>query len=132
MVRNRLCLDVRLDMQNHWIKFRDSNNLTNKSISIPSSSDPEDIHEVTIFDTDSILDERDNFYPGLVVAKDGYIPVGGCEIGSGDPYFVNLEEGEDSALYQIYHDEVSDQGYSKDDAVCVVLRNFKDILNCIN
>ncbi len=67
-------------------------------------------------------------YPGLVVQKDGFLPVGGCQIGSGDPYFIRISEGAGGSLYQIYHDAVSDEDYSRDDAIVIVLKDYRDIL----
>ncbi len=35
-----------------------------------------------------IEDETSHCYPGNNVVKSGYIAVGGCLCGSGDPYFI--------------------------------------------
>jgi hypothetical protein len=47
-------------------------------------------------------------YPGCVIREHGFVSVGGDATGGGNPYFINLNEGEDPALYQIDHD-ISDQ-----------------------
>lgn len=43
------------------------------------------------FTTDQIIDEALFVYPGEVVLSLGYLPVGACSGGSGDPYFFTIE-----------------------------------------
>ena len=59
-------------------------------------------------DEKNIRSESIDCYPGLAILKQGYINVAFCTEGSGDPYFVCMEEGDDPPLYQVYHD-VSDE-----------------------
>jgi hypothetical protein len=59
-------------------------------------------------DADGIRSESLKCYPGCAIRDLGYINVGSDSSGGGDPYFVNIHEGNDPPLYQIYHD-VSDQ-----------------------
>ena len=47
-------------------------------------------------------------YPGKPILERGYICVGGCSHGSGDQYFLAVEEGDDPPLYQIDHESGSD------------------------
>ena len=50
-----------------------------------------------------------NMYPGCAIFKHGYIGIGEDPTGSGDPYFIKTDEGDNPPVYQIYHD-VSDKG----------------------
>ena len=50
-----------------------------------------------------------NMYPGCAIFELGYIGIGEDPRGSGDPYFIKIDEGENPPVYQIYHD-VSDKG----------------------
>ncbi len=73
-------------------------------------------------------DEAENAYPGLIVIKDGYVPIGSCLLGSGDPYFINKNDGENGPIYRIYHDSVFDDGYDKNQAIEKVVDNYTKII----
>lgn len=47
-------------------------------------------------------------YPGCAIFDLGYICIAADPTGGGDPYFINIEEGNNPAIYQVYHD-VSDK-----------------------
>ena len=51
--------------------------------------------------------------------------------GSGDPYFINIDDGANGPLYRIYHDAVGEDGYDRNDAVAVVLESQSDILKYV-
>jgi hypothetical protein len=74
------------------------------------------------------IDELTNFWPGLDVSKDGYVPVASCSIGSGDYYYINTRDGQDGPLYRVYHDAVGSEGYKTKDAVAMVLNRYEDVL----
>lgn len=48
-------------------------------------------------------------YPGCAIFDLSYIGIGEDPTGSGDPFFINLNEGNNPPVYQIFHD-VSDIG----------------------
>jgi hypothetical protein len=75
------------------------------------------------------IDEAENCWPGIGVAKDGYVPVGSCLYGSGDYYYIRTSDGESGPLYRIYHDAVDAHGYDPSDAIAVVLKNYQDLLH---
>ena len=54
--------------------------------------------------------------------------------GSGDPYFINLNDGSNGCLYRIYHDAemIDDNSYNLDDAVNTVLKNYTDLLKYVS
>jgi hypothetical protein len=53
------------------------------------------------------IDEAFRFYPGLAVHKLGYLPLGECMQGSGDPYFLKKDESIWN-VYRVPHDLVWD------------------------
>lgn len=59
--------------------------------------------EIRWMTVEEIIDEAKNAYPGIVAIRFGYMPVGMCLEGSGDPYFIRLKDG---ALVRIPHDAV--------------------------
>lgn len=59
-------------------------------------------------DAPGVRSESLECYPGLAVLRNGYLNVAYCSHGSGDSYFINVYEGDDPPIYQLYHD-VSDQ-----------------------
>jgi len=118
-----------LEIPEYWRRFRDEHKLLEHSAEIPESDDDSDVGaDIEFFDDAAIRDEMAEAYPGCIVAKEGFLPVGGCQIGSGDPYFIRLSEGESGALYRIYHDSVLAENYSKTDAADVVLSSFQSIV----
>ena len=55
-----------------------------------------------------ILKESRDLYPGAGLIKDGYFNVACDEDGTGDPYFINSNEGNNPPLYEVYHERVKD------------------------
>lgn len=47
-------------------------------------------------------------YPGLAILQHGYLNVASCAHGSGDPYFIPTNAGDDPPLYRVYHDVSAD------------------------
>jgi len=101
------------------------------SCKIPPEADLSNIDEegpdLYIMDEAMSLQESTEYYPGIGVRNHGYIPVAGCEIGSGDPYFININDGENGPLYCIFHDEVFDENYDPEKAIVKVLDNYQDL-----
>ena len=46
-------------------------------------------------------------YPGIAIYKYGYMNIASCSHGSGDPYFMNINESKNPPVLQVFHD-VSD------------------------
>jgi hypothetical protein len=113
----------------YWINFLDSFKLRGVEIDIDEEKDLSELGiSIKIFNEQEIIEEMNGFYPGLAVKNDNYIPIGSCCEGSGDPYFINSNDGQNGKLYRIYHDEFSDQEYDKDSAIDVVLSSYKELL----
>lgn len=118
-----------MEIPAYWKKFRDDNSLGAFEIEIPESEDRSEVGAVIeILDDTGILSEATDLYPGIEAARHGFIPVGGCSIGSGDPYFIKETEGPDGSLYRIYHDMVFDDDFPEDEAVALVLERYATIL----
>lgn len=81
-----------------------------------------------IFSEANSTDEAKNYWPGIGVFADGFIPVAGCSIGSGDPYFINSNDGKNGPLYRIYHDQVNENGYDRNTAVDIVLEKYEKLI----
>jgi hypothetical protein len=58
---------------------------------------------------DQMVDEAYEAYPGLPATKLGYIPLGICVLGSGDPYFLKIKDSLDPALVRIPHDAAAEE-----------------------
>jgi hypothetical protein len=75
--------------------------------SLPRSADPSGLGvEMRWMAPKDTCEEVTDFYPGIAAAPLGYLPVGTCERGSGDPYFINVNGGEDPPLVRIPHEAV--------------------------
>ena len=110
----------------HFRAFVERHNLTGVEVEIPETSDLSEIGaSIGVFDEAQAIDEADNFYPGLVVKEDGFIPIGQDLTGGGDPYFINANDKAPGPLYRIYHDSVADRDYDRDDAVYKILESYE-------
>ncbi|WP_417884517.1 hypothetical protein [Vibrio rumoiensis] len=116
---------------NYWKKFVEENGLEGAFCKIPPDSDLANLDEegldLYIMDESSSIQETTEYYPGMYVKSDGYVPVAGCEIGSGNPYFININDGEDGSLYCIFHDVVTDENYDPSKGIVKVLESYRDL-----
>ena len=117
------------EIPKYWTDFISNHQLVGKSFEIPEDQDNSEMgSSFTLMNNDQIASEMNEYYPGLIVKKDSFIPVGSCNSGSGDPYFINSKDGPNGKLYRIYHDSVNDQGYDVDMAIDIVLFNYEEII----
>ena len=49
-------------------------------------------------------EEARELYPGIEAVKNGYLPIGTCMVGSGDPYFLKVADGKNPPVVRIPHD----------------------------
>jgi hypothetical protein len=117
----------------YWSEFIESNNLVGKEFDIPTNLDQSDIKEgvLKFFDEKEIEEESNEYFPGIGVRASGFIAVACCMRGSGDPYFINLNDGANGKLYRVYHDAkmIDDYNYDLEDAVNIVLKDYSEILS---
>ena len=112
----------------YWLSFIEKHNLVGREFAVPEEADLSGSGiEIEILSQQSSVEEQTLAYPGIEVLKAGYVPVGGCS-GTGDPYFIRLQDGENGPLYQIYHDEVFDEGYDPARAIVKVLDDYRELL----
>ncbi|WP_316189376.1 hypothetical protein [Bradyrhizobium sp. SZCCHNS1054] len=68
--------------------------------------------EVLWFTPAQMVSEATECEPGISVVPHGYIPVGGCAEGAGDPYFLDLREvRDDPPLVRVPHDYAVQRPY---------------------
>ena len=117
-------------MPPYWKIFVEQHQLVGREISLPAEADLSGVGaEIELLDEANISTEQTELYPGIAVAPAGFVPVGGCGIGTGDPYFINVHDGEGGPLYRIYHDEAARDPIDLGTAVAVVLKDYRELLN---
>lgn len=52
-------------------------------------------------------------YPGIALLKQGYINLASCSHGSGEPYFLPTDQGDDPPVYQFDHESKRTQVSSR-------------------
>jgi hypothetical protein len=113
----------------YWTEFVKSHELVDKSASLTEDEDMSGVGaEVEFLTEDQSNDELENCWPGIGVAKDGFVPIASCKIGTGDYYYINSNDGSNGPLYRIYHDAVGTDGYDPDAALDIVLKHYESIL----
>jgi hypothetical protein len=116
-------------VSSHWQTFLNHHRLAGREFSIPASLDLSGIGaDLEILDEQGIRTEQTESYPGIGVAQAGFVPVGVCALGTGDPYFINTGDGEHGPLYRIYHDEVVNESYDPATAIEIVLKDYRELL----
>ena len=113
----------------YWSQFLNENGLVGAAIQIAEQNDLSGLGaDLQFLNQQQSIDEATNFWPGIGVAKDGYVPVAMCLLGSGDYYYINTNDGSNGPLYRIYHDAVHESGYDPNNAIAVVLKNYETLL----
>jgi len=114
----------------YWTQFAQAHDLIGASACLNETDDLSGVGADLEFLTDSeAAEELTEYWPGIGVAPDGYIPVAACAIGSGDYYYINRNDGPNGPLYRVYHDAVGSDGYNPDTAVVRVLDNYASVLS---
>jgi hypothetical protein len=116
----------------YWVQFIESNQLAGQTVCLGEDDDLSKIGvDMQFLSEEQSAEELNTLWPGIRVGRDGYVPVGGCLIGSGDQYFLNVNDGPNGPLYRIYHDAVYEEGYDVEHAVAKVLGDFKLLLGYV-
>lgn len=114
----------------HYRDFVERHQLPGAEVELSEEADLSEIGAtIGLYNEAQAIDEADNFYPGLVVKVDGFVPIGQDMTGGGDPYFINLNDSAPGPLYRIYHDSVHDRAYDRGDAIAKVLESYEDMLH---
>ena len=116
----------------YWTEFIATHGLIGATAVLSESDDLSGVSADLQFLTEAqSTEELTQFWPGIGVAPDGYVPVAWCNLGSGDYYYINRNDGPNGPLYRIYHDSVGPGGYDPEIAVARVLDDFATVLNRI-
>jgi hypothetical protein len=67
-------------------------------------ADFDGVRWLELSDARDIRSESVECYPGFAILDRGFISIASCTHGSGDPYFISVDEGDDPPVYQVYHD----------------------------
>ena len=112
-----------------WVRFVMDNGLVGARVEVPEEHDQSKLGiDLEFLTSEQSIDEATNFWPGLAVANDGYVPVGSCLCGSGDYYYIRATDGAAGPLYRIYHDAVDGDGYDPNEAIALVLQSHEELL----
>ena len=117
----------------HYRDFVEKHRLSGSEVELPEIADLSELGAtIGLYDETQAIDEADNFYPGLVVKADGFVPIGQDMTGGGDPYFINLNDKSPGPLYRVYHDSVHDPDYDRDEAIAKVLESYETLLQFLS
>ena len=112
----------------HYRQFVERNSLAGKEAEIPETADLSGGRScIGLFDESEAADEAERFYPALIVRADGFMPIGQCLLGGGDPYFINLHDDPPGPVYRIYHESVMDRTYDPELAIVRILDSYEDL-----
>lgn len=75
----------------------------------------------------SMIREARELLPGRTLCKLGFVPVGECRMGWGDPYFIVLGENDDPPLVRVYHRFFGDDGGIVDNCLDMVCENVSSL-----
>lgn len=110
-------------------QFCESHALAGKTVEISDGDDLSGVGaSIELYNEAGATSEANDFYPGLVVKADGYVPIGGCVVGTGDPYFIRIQDQQPGPVYRIYHDSVHDKNYDPGQAIVRVLDSYENLL----
>ena len=115
----------------YWTKFVEEHRLAGRSFEVPwpvEHPDHDLRHDIGVMTEAQAHAEATEFWPGIKVFPDGFVPVGADLVGTGDQYFINSNDGPGGPLYQVDHEQVSENGYDRKTAVSVVLNNYEELL----
>jgi hypothetical protein len=116
----------------YWRRFISVNALAGQEVEVPEHADLSGLGiELEFLDETGTKQESEELFPGISACRDGFVPVGGCTFGTGDPYFINVNDGENGPLYRIYHDAVGEDRYDPKQAVTVVLGDYRELVKYV-
>lgn len=82
---------------------------SNLILELIDAEDEDCQYDLQIAPPNWIENELFDLAPGCFIAEFGYLCIAEDPTGGGDPYFINVNEGFNPPVYQIYHD-ISDDG----------------------
>jgi hypothetical protein len=110
-------------------QFVDLNALAGMQVELSDQDDLSGVGaSIQLFNEADAASEANDVYPGLIVKAEGYVPIACCAEGSGDPYFIRIQDQRPGPVYRIYHDSVHDENYDRGQAIARVLGSYEDLL----
>lgn len=73
-----------------------------------------------------MINEALETFPGIAASPRGYLPVGMCLEGTGDPYFINVGDGDNPPLVRIPHEAVDENDALLEEQVEVVCSQLSE------
>lgn len=104
--------------------------IVDQTFSILEIDDPSELGvEMRWLSPTEMIEESFEFYPGIIVSTENFVPIGTCLSGSGDPYFF-IHKDNQFLLYRVPHDSIIDDSYDYDsiELICELDRLF-DFVN---
>jgi len=90
------------------LEIQSKYDLVEQEFSIPGDENPSEIGvELEWMSPQEVISEALEAFPGKPALKKGYLPLGTCLAGSGDPYFVQHTADQNWRLVRIPHTAVS-------------------------
>ena len=120
-----------LSIPEYWLDFIHKNNLIFRDIEFPWPGEIDFKAIIEILNEDLIIAESTEAYPGIAIAKDGYLPVAGCGVGTGDQYCINVNDGIGGPLYLVDHERAGHDDYNQSEAVKIMLKDYREMLSYI-
>lgn len=118
-------LGQELLLTSEFIRLLTALPLAGLRFSIPDTADESGLGvEMQWLTAPEILSEATDVYPGILASKLGFVPVGMCLAGSGDPYFYRNADG---AVVHIPH-EAAVGGRLNETMIEVVAASVEDFL----
>lgn len=100
--------------------------IVGQNFSISEDGNPSEIQvEMRWLTPTEQISEAFDCYPGLLVINEGYLPIGMCLMGSGDPYFLKKTDKKD-LLVRVPHDAVENGVFDYDsiEFICEFIELF--------
>ena len=113
-------------LPDHWKQFAVEYSLVGKEIEFPWPGEDGLMAVIEILDDSGIENEARWAYPGIVVLSYGFVPIGGCWIGTGDSYFINVHDGPSGPIFKIDHAQVHASRYNRESAVVTMFESYRE------
>lgn len=85
--------------------------------------------EMTWMTPDHMIEEGTKLYPGIAAHPRGFLPVGMCLLGSGDPYFLKMSPDGSCAVVRIPHESVTVDDSIREEEVERVVDRLEDFFS---
>ncbi|CAH2215173.1 hypothetical protein [Tepidibacter aestuarii] len=55
-------------------------------------------------DTNAMIEESMDYIPGCAIFESGFICIASCSLGSGDPFFIPINKGDNPPVFRVFHE----------------------------